>query len=1109
MGAGPSSPSVLSVHSLDPEKDVQLLQQIFPDKFRVEYVDDTDTICLVGHHNANNNHHNNHHNTNPNPRLTVLLVASAQPSNVTWVVDAEEIRRAVDNRLSDKVVVLTTNNTDFTVAEILLAGNASIVMVPPEMLASSAGRHALARILSNNSNRRHGHDTCQVDVDVDVDPRNENENGDQLRDVELHPESAREKGESPEAEAQGASPEAVDDQEALLVKLESSNIPHFPSLQVGLLGKKGVFQPDFTLNSMTPIDIETELFQGRILIIVRPPNPEDDPYWNERIFSKRKRRLVIQIQGKFKYKPVGIVFAGAEVSEQMKLGMLVRGLCGMLLKLVDSYNSNVHYSFGDSKGLEKPHIVAPAYTFFERVVATPPEETPPPMDCFFEESTESINKRKASESNGEWNTTDTYSLSFYSMYIDLPTWKLVSLPVSGDISLKTFWGNSLLSICMYEKTGTEKQHLQQFNRYCFAVQTKFVDPGLQSQTNDLDLKAAEDDDIMRWSSKRTVPIEMQDESESGGYNNSMPRSESQLFPAMMMIESDDEFYDAEDGFKDEKPTPSPVPVQLSQTDELLVLVDSACPAWLDMCSSRGTYIHVYAITRGNKTVFRLAQACEDLIAFASEFVQVVDEHFSPRISSSERTRRVLGLMLSKAGHTEQVKSFMSQESILADLFLKRPLPSMSDKERSVVEKCGLVARAISDRHWVEEWVKITTRAIFFFSPEKRKPHFRVTLQNIVGVERLDPELNPHFQQYFFLVIETSGRSVYLMFGNDKERDSWLDLISNLKQSGQDDSDSLSSNESARSARLLDIGNPAEEYMHKSSLWNCKHRRLLNCRRFSFSCQTGGDANQLVETALVHALESSKDAFDDYGRRGAFLDSAAALKQASVHGLPEDARLTFFLNLYHVMIIHAFLVLGPPNSSLNWISYFNNIAYQVSDDIFSLTELEHCIIRAKMSYPSQFLSRFVIPKSPYQIAMTKGDFRINFALNCGSLSNPATIFIYRVDQLDRQLDVASKLYLQRVTGIRKSARDVFIQLPKICQWYSTDFGSNESLITKLAPHLQPDVRQMLGTCWLSQQRRFDLSGITIRYLPFSFECRLLSLEQSSTSTGEDGSIDALI
>jgi hypothetical protein len=149
----------------------------------------------------------------------------------------------------------------------------------------------------------------------------------------------------------------------------------------------------------------------------------------------------------------------------------------------------------------------------------------------------------------------------------------------------------------------------------------------------------------------------------------------------------------------------------------------------------------------------------------------------------------------------------------------------------------------------------------------------------------------------------------------------------------------------------------------------------------------------------------------------------------------------------------------------------------------------------MSYPSQFLSRFAIPKSKYQIAMTKADFRINFALNCGSVSNPPTICIYRVDQLDRQLDAASDLYLQCVTAIRRSARDVFIQVPRLCQWFSNDFGSQEEMITKIAPHLPAEARQMLASCWLSQQRRFDVNCLTIRYQPFAFECRLLSLEQS--------------
>jgi hypothetical protein len=58
---------------------------------------------------------------------------------------------------------------------------------------------------------------------------------------------------------------------------------------------------------------------------MRPNNPQDDPYWNDKIFSKKKRRVVMQLQGKLKYKPKGVVYAGMEVSDPMKLGLLASG----------------------------------------------------------------------------------------------------------------------------------------------------------------------------------------------------------------------------------------------------------------------------------------------------------------------------------------------------------------------------------------------------------------------------------------------------------------------------------------------------------------------------------------------------------------------------------------------------------------------------------------------------------------------------------------------------------------------------------------------------------------------------------------------------------------
>ena len=102
----------------------------------------------------------------------------------------------------------------------------------------------------------------------------------------------------------------------------------FPSLRAQALQHRGPFV-NFPLNSRVGVPVETEMFIGQLLLIMRPQNREDDPFWNERIFSKKKRRIIMQLQGKLKRKPKGVLYAGMEISDPMKLGLLASGLCNM------------------------------------------------------------------------------------------------------------------------------------------------------------------------------------------------------------------------------------------------------------------------------------------------------------------------------------------------------------------------------------------------------------------------------------------------------------------------------------------------------------------------------------------------------------------------------------------------------------------------------------------------------------------------------------------------------------------------------------------------------------------------------------------------------------
>lgn len=1067
--------------------------------------------------------------------ITIALVRTSGPAPSPSLPNIWPVTNHVLSQLSTAPTndATTTPKTSSSLdrggwcREIHLPGGSTIALVASDWLSTPTGRTAVGQYLAataattansrNSNNQQVGEGSPNGDTSIDFLEKEQtfhtNDDNDQTNDF-LPPLPAP---------------------------------PKFPSLSVKILEKNGKRRP-FPLNTRVPVPFETDLFRGSMFVLVRPPPPHNaatkdtnnnsaadvadsvDPFWNERIFARKKRRLVINIQGQFVRQPVGVVYAGAEMTDpKMQLGLLTRGLAKVLLKLVERFNANMHYSFGhyntttnnnnniannitndddDDPDLEVPHIVAPAFTFFERLVTTPAGETPPSMYDAFEETPESIACRKKTTSFGTWNTTDTYSFSFYSMYIDLPSWKLVGLPASGDIGLETFWGKSMLRICMYEKTGTASdKHWQKENQYAFSVQMKFL--GKHGRTDIDDEYSSEEEEegrsIIFWTERSTSKKLILDR-ESLPRKNTMEHSESELFfslsdqSSLNNGETDLSFFDAREDHTvggDESPpvyrtVTTPLTKHVSAAAQspcdILSEIDYACPFSLDISlpNWNGGYAKHFAIASTSSTLLFVSErACDEFVnnsALYSEISRTVKDNFSTRMSSSERLRRCIGLALSRET-PENVASFHSRTKPYND-FLRRPKPTLF---KTLI--CGFVGRALSDRHWVEECAYVTFHNVAFYRPDKRQPEFLVSLSSVSKVEKLSRARFPQLKGYHVLVLTTLGRSVYLMLTSDTEVQAWHNAIDKQRIIQQNDSDSVSSIEST-GVRLLEIDCSADEFLHKSAMWNCKNRKILNCGQFFFQQDPPQSSLLLAEETVTSAVKVV--GFENAEQRRTFLDCAAKLKVASVYDLDEASRLTFYLNVYHIMICHAFLVLGPPDSSLKWISYFNNIAYQVGDDIFSLTELEHSIIRAKMSFPTQFLSRFVIPKSEYKTTLTRADYRINFALNCGSVSNPPNILIYNVETLNEQLNEASRLYLASVTHRRNGSGDLEIKLPKICQWFADDFGSTrESLLNKIERFLPDDVRKQLAGCRLPPDDRIDMSSCTIRYSTFNFECKPLS------------------
>ena len=517
---------------------------------------------------------------------------------------------------------------------------------------------------------------------------------------------------------------------------------------------------------------------------------------------------------------------------------------------------------------------------------------------------------------------------------------------------------------------------------------------------------------------------------------------------------------------------------------------------------RGKYTRVFAFVLGETTsdvVFRSFAEFSELFSMA-EGKAFVDQTCSPRLSALEKQRRIMGYTLAACRHilssrsTQRCLALRHQEGCQfggGEDFLNRATPGSKTTHlgETILWGCN-VARALSERHWVEECAIITSEWCSFLHPDRKRPSYSIHLREVLGVHNLDRSDCPYFPSFYFLTIETASRVIYLMFRSNSAREEASRTILQARAALVSDTQSDNLSVDSFDDQML-------HYMHKSSLYSCKQRHLLNNRKFAFASlgkiafddREGPDNIHpltLVQSVLLKALRLPLDGLgQSTGVLDDFLDAAADLKSANVVGLSEKERCAFFLNLYHVMVIHGQLLFGPPTTTFgsnSFVNHFAVVAYEVGDDILSLSELEHNIIRAPMNSPSQLASRFVLPKSVYKHALKKADYRLNFALNCGSVSNPEHIRVFHADSLDEELFEAMKDYL---VVAKVSSNGKAITLPKICQWYSSDFGRKHIDVLRLCvPHLGESDRIRLSS---------NLSEIHTRYLGFDFKCRPLKLK----------------
>jgi hypothetical protein len=144
----------------------------------------------------------------------------------------------------------------------------------------------------------------------------------------------------------------------------------------------------------------------------------------------------------------------------------------------------------------------------------------------------------------------------------------------------------------------------------------------------------------------------------------------------------------------------------------------------------------------------------------------------------------------------------------------------------------------------------------------------------------------------------------------------------------------------------------QAYVAKPNTWRLDKRRIFNYRRIIFNylgipaSTRDKSPNELIEDMLANAFElASAEAANCAAPRQwiVFLDKITILQVLDFSKLNDVDKAAFLLNLYHLMVLHGSLIIGPPPSWASWQAFFNT-SYLLLCDIVSIAEIEHNMLR---------------------------------------------------------------------------------------------------------------------------------------------------------------------
>ena len=493
----------------------------------------------------------------------------------------------------------------------------------------------------------------------------------------------------------------------------------------------------------------------------------------------------------------------------------------------------------------------------------------------------------------------------------------------------------------------------------------------------------------------------------------------------------------------------------------------------------------------SRTMKQIGKTKQKAKVWLSEPPRVLAGQLSAPDQSCRIASHVISRMSSSASDgNEEVASILAEQiadqSDLDRSFLQGGAAQLGVvcNEKELLFDC-LTARCLWDSHWREEWLGIYQDSVVFFAPLTKKSALQLAAMDIRKVRLLcgSTELSP-LPGYPIAVIETAWQCYYSAFPNQEVRDMFIEKLNGIIMPTSEMDDCSRALENALREKDLwkarfwqgfqdsaesTLSGGKRKWAKVPSGKKMLDRSILNGRRFGFDVDAWLDddlddemarmsafAAELLSTALsitTTTLENNPGAFVK------FLDMTSQLRSLPLQrlDLARPEAFCMFVNIYHCLLQHSLVVtVSGPLYKKSVGHFMRTTCYEIGGDVFSLAELQYCVIRGKMSKPT--ISKFPYLEAPRKsaayrfYALDYTDPRVNFVLNTGDVSCPITILVLNSDTLDEQLHDATRVFMQKEVDIDK-VKGVIV-LPKIMDVYRHDFDST-SFLNYCTKYLEED------------------------------------------------------